>query len=253
LSAGASPDSLAFLGALFALGVASGGTAAVVGFGIGSLLTPLFLTRMEPAVAVGAVALPHLAATAVRAWQHWPAVDRSVLLRFGLPGAAGGLAGALLQAELGGRLLYALLGALLLATGIAGLTRGFGGWHPPAPAALALGLLSGVFGGLAGNQGGLRAAGLSAFDLSPRAFLATSTAVALLVDVMRTPVYLLRGGPSLLALAAPIAAAAAGCLLGTVLGERVLLGLARERHRQVVGAAVAALGVWLLLRAVLGP
>ena len=41
---------------------------------------------------------------------------------------------------------------------------------------------------LAGNQGGLRAAGLLAVDLPPRAFLATGTAVALLVDLARTPV-----------------------------------------------------------------
>jgi uncharacterized protein len=248
----ASAGSLAFLAALFVLGALSGGTAAVVGFGIGSLLTPLFLTRLEPAVAVGAVALPHLAATAVRTWQHWPALDRGVLLRFGLPAAAGGLAGALLQDHLGGRVLFALLGALLIATGVASLTGNFGGWRPPLPVALALGLLSGLFGGLAGNQGGLRAAGLSTFGLSPRAFLATSTAAALMVDLMRTPVYLIRAGGALAALAVPIAVAAAGCLLGTVLGERVLLGMARERHRQVVGAAVALLGAWLLLRAVQG-
>jgi uncharacterized membrane protein YfcA len=232
------------------LGVVSGGTAAVVGFGIGSLLTPILLTRFQPHEAVAVVALPHLLATLVRFVQHRRAVDRDVFLRFGVPSALGSLAGAWLQARLESPLLLAALGALLVATGMANLIRGIRAWQPGRTLAAGLGLLSGFFGGLAGNQGGLRAAGLAAFDLAPRAFLASSTAVALVVDLVRTPVYLVRGGGALLALLPAIGAAAAGCLIGTVLGERVLLGLAPERYRQVVGAAVAAVGTWLLWNSV---
>jgi uncharacterized membrane protein YfcA len=108
--------------------------------------------------------------------------------------------------------------------------------------------MSGLFGGLAGNQGGLRAAGLLAFDLPPRAFLATSTAVALLVDLARTPVYLLRAGPQLRAIAIPIAVAGFGCLLGTVWGERLLARISAVTYRRLVGAAVVAVGIWLLSR-----
>ncbi|HET8646571.1 MAG TPA: sulfite exporter TauE/SafE family protein, partial [Vicinamibacteria bacterium] len=211
-AAGAMSDPL-FLAALFALGVLSGGTAAVVGFGIGSLLTPFLLARMAPQEAVAAVALPHLLATAVRLVQHRRAVDRGVFLRFGLPSAVFSLAGAFLLARVASPLLTGGLGLLLLATGAANLTRGFGQWTPPLPVALALGALSGLFGGLAGNQGGLRAAGLMAFRLDPRAFLATGTAVALVIDLARTPVYLARGAGLLAALAPAIAVAAAGCLV----------------------------------------
>lgn len=237
-----------FLILLFALGILSGATAAVVGFGIGSLLTPLLLTRLDPALAVAAVALPHLLATAVRFVQHRRAVSTAILLKFGLPSAAGGLAGAWLQGAMPERLLFAILGVLLLATALANLTRGFGGWRTGPPAAVGLGLLSGLFGGLVGNQGGLRAAGLLAFDLTPRVYLATATAVALLIDLARTPIYLARAGEALLSLAQPIAVASAGCLLGTLLGESILLGISKERYRQAVGAAVGALGVWLLSR-----
>ena len=100
-----------------------------------------------------------------------------------------------------------------------------------------------------GNQGGLRAAGLLAFDLSPRAFLATSTAVALVVDLARTPVYLVRAGPQLRPLAIPIAVAAAGCLAGTVWGERLLLRIGPATYRRLVGGGVGLIGVWLLARA----
>jgi uncharacterized membrane protein YfcA len=228
--------------------VLSGSTAAVIGFGIGSLLTPLLTLRLSPELAVAVVALPHLFATAVRYLRHAGVVDGPTFLRFGLLSAVGGLAGAVLQASLSAPALLAALGALLIATGFASLTGNFGGRRPGTPVALGLGLLSGFFGGLAGNQGGLRAAGLLAFDLPPRAFLATSTAVALVVDLARTPVYLLRAGPRLWSLAVPIAVAAVGCLVGTIWGERLLLRIGSTTYRRLVGAGVAAIGVWLLTR-----
>jgi uncharacterized membrane protein YfcA len=238
-----------FLAFVFVVGVVSGATAAVIGFGIGSLLTPLLLTRLDATLAVAAVAIPHLAATALRFVQHRRAIDWKVLARFGLASAIGGVAGAWLQTAFDEQWLFVVLGGLLMATAVANLTRNFGGWQPPPGLAVALGGLSGLFGGLVGNQGGLRAAGLLAFDLPKRTYLATGTAVALLIDAARTPVYLARAGSDLPPLAIPIAVAAGGCILGTVLGERVFLGLAPERYRRIVGTAVGVLGVWLLTRA----
>lgn len=80
------------------------------------------------------------------------------------------------------------------------------------------------------------------------AFVATSTATGLLVDAARAPVYLYTAGASLLALWMPIAVATAGVTIGTILGERVLLGLSKEQFRLVVAAAVGVLGLWLLIR-----
>ena len=235
--------------AVLAVAVLSGATASVVGFGIGSLLTPLLAARLGMATAVAAVALPHALATALRAWRLRDAVDGAVLRRFGVLSAVGGLAGALGYAGAGGRALTLALGALLLLTAAATLGGLARRWHPRGPAVWALGLLSGAFGGLAGNQGGLRAAALGAFALGPRAFVATATMTGLLVDAARTPIYLWRAGPALLPYAWPIGVASVGVLLGTVLGERVLLGLAPERYRRVVGVAVGLLGLWLLWHA----
>src|SRR5688500_17568791 len=97
----------------------SGLTAAVVGFGIGSLLTPLLVTRLDPATAIGVVAVPHLVATAVRFAQHRRWIDAGVLRRFGLPSAVGALAGALLQMLFDQSGLLILLGSLLVLTGMA--------------------------------------------------------------------------------------------------------------------------------------
>lgn len=235
--------------ALLAVAVLSGATAAVVGFGIGSLLTPLLAARYGMPTAVAAVALPHALATGLRWWRLRDAVDRTVLRRFGLLSAAGGLVGALGYTALGGRGLTLALGALLLLTAAATLGGLATRWHPQGATVWALGLVSGAFGGLAGNQGGLRAAALGAFDLSPRAFLATATATGLLVDAARTPVYLWRAGAALLPLAGPIALASVGVLAGTLLGERVLLGLPPARYRRIVAVAIGLLGAWLVVDA----
>jgi uncharacterized membrane protein YfcA len=232
---------------VFAIGVLSGATAAVVGFGIGSLMTPLLLTRFTVSTAVGLVALPHLIATAVRFVRHRHAFDRTVLTRFGIPSAIGGAVGGLLHGHLRSDTLIAVLAVLLILTGIANLTNGFGKWQPARGVAAGVGLLSGIFGGLVGNQGGLRAAGLSAFDLTPRVFLATGTAVALLIDVARTPFYLAKGSEQLLALWIPIAVATVGCVAGTIAGERVFLRMSPHLYRRVIGSAVLMLGVWLVI------
>lgn len=210
-------------------------------------MTPLLLTRFSAPVAVGVVALPHLTATALRFVRHRHAIDRAVLVRFGIPSAIGGAAGGLLHGVLRSEALVMVLAALLVLTGIANLTNGFGRWQPSLLVAAVMGVLSGLFGGLVGNQGGLRAAGLSAFRLEPRAFLATGTAVALLIDVVRTPFYLADGGDVLLQLWKPIAAAAAGCLIGTIAGERVFLRMSPQLYRRAVGAAVLVLGLWLFV------
>jgi uncharacterized protein len=235
-----------FLVAVLTVGILSGATAAVVGFGIGSLMTPLLLTRFEPSMAIALVALPHLIATAVRFIRHRRNIDRRVLLRFGIPSAVGGIIGGFLSGVLRSEALVGVLGGLLVLTGIANLTNGFWRWHPGAMTAGITGWLSGVFGGLVGNQGGLRAAGLSAFNLEPRTHLATSTAVALLIDAGRTPFYLARSGGALWHLVVPIAAATIGCVAGTIAGERIFLRLSKETYRRVIGAAVLILGIWLL-------
>ena len=232
--------------ALLLVAVVSGATASVVGFGIGSLLTPLLAARFGTSIAVAAVTVPHAVATALRCWRLRASIDREVLVRFGLLSAAGALAGALLYTRLGAASLSGILGGLLLLTALAQLTGWSARWRPRGPLVAAFGLLSGFFGGVAGNQGGLRSAALTAFQLSPVRFVATATATGVLVDLARTPVYLWNSGSKLLPLAVPIGIASAGVLAGTVLGERMLLGLSPRRFGQIVGAAIGLLGIWLL-------
>jgi uncharacterized membrane protein YfcA len=235
--------------AIFLVAIFSGATATVVGFGIGSLLTPLLSIRYGTSVAVAAVTIPHALATAVRCWRLRANIDRQVLVRFGLLSAAGALGGALVYTRLGPTTLTRILGGLLLLTAAAQLTGWSSRWRPHGPIVAAFGLFSGFFGGVAGNQGGLRAAALTAFRLSPTRFVATATATGLMVDLARTPVYLWSTGKTLLPLALPIGVASVGVLIGTFLGERILLGLSARRFGQVVALAIGILGAWLLVAA----
>jgi uncharacterized membrane protein YfcA len=230
----------------FVVAVFSGATASVVGFGIGSLMTPLLATRLGAGVAVASVTIPHALATALRCWRLRAEIDWAVVRSFGILSALGGLAGALLYTSLGVTTLTRVLGGLLILTAIAQLTGWATRWHPQGALVGFFGLTSGFFGGVAGNQGGLRAAALMAFPLSPAGFVATATATGLLVDAARLPVYLWSRGTALQPLWLPILVATLGVLVGTMLGERMLLGLPRRRFAQVVGGAVGALGIWLL-------
>src|SRR5207248_3659763 len=101
-------------------------------------------------------------------------------------------------------------------TGLAERLRFRGPW------AWAAGAASGAFGGLVGNQGGIRSAALLGFDLPKEAFVATATAIALVVDAMRVPVYLVTQPGQLAACWPLIALATAGVVAGTLAGERVL-------------------------------
>lgn len=229
------------------VGVLAGAVAAVAGFGIGSLLTPALAPILGVRLAVAAISVPHAIGTGIRLWRLRDAVDRTVLREFGVASAAGGLVGALLQGVLSNPHLGTMFGGLLIVSGLAGLT----GWaerlHLRGRAATAAGALSGAFGGLVGNQGGIRSAALLAFPLSPRAFVATATATALIVDAARMPVYLWSVGPALSSHLALICAATLGVVAGTLFGGPVLERIPPRIFRRTVAILLLVLGAAMLM------
>ena len=231
--------------ALVCLAALAGGTiAAIAGFGIGSAMTPLLAMQYGMKLAVPMVAIPHIVGTSVRLWFLRRELDWHVLRAFGITSAIGGLAGALLQIWFGGRALAITLAVLLMfagATGALGLTLRFG-----RRGAWIAGALSGLLGGLVGNQGGIRAGAMLGFDVPKEAFVATATAVALFVDLVRVPVYLTAHGRALVPHWPLIAAATVAVIAGTFLG-RALLGRMREDvFQRVVSLFVFVLGVSML-------
>lgn len=237
-----------FLFGVFVLAVLSGGTAAVAGFGIGSLLTPALAASFGTSTAVAAVAIPHAAATALRCWRLRSNIEWNVVRSFGLLSATGGLIGALLYTRFSNAALTLTLGLLLLSTAVATIVDLPARVRVRGAVVGGLGLLSGLFGGLAGNQGGLRAAAMLSLALPPVRYVATATATAMLVDLVRTPIYVWRAGGVLASLITPLAVATIGVLIGTVLGERILFGLSIRQFRYAIAVLIGLLGVWLVVQ-----
>jgi uncharacterized membrane protein YfcA len=236
------------LGAVLLVALAAGGIAAIAGFGIGSLLTPLLAIGYGTKVAVVLVALPHFVATVLRAWMLRSHVERHVLLTFGATSAVGGLGGALLHATFGSRVLSVVLGLLLVFTGISGLLGVSARFRiSGAPWAFGAGIVSGGFGGVVGNQGGIRTAALLHFPLDRLQLVATATAIGVVVDLARIPVYLATGGGEILAHWPMVVVAGIGVVAGTLLATPLLRRLPEPIFRRAVYVLVLLLGVAFLL------
>ena len=236
---------------IVASALAGGTVAAVTGFGIGSLLTPAFALQVDARLAVAAVSIPHVVGTAFRFWLLGGRVDRGVLWSFGLTSAAGGLTGALLQEQAGTPALMVLFGALLLFTAGAELTGLAERMRFQGPVAWFAGGASGFLGGLVGNQGGIRSAALLGVDLPKHAFVATATAVGLMVDGARVPVYLWRLHEPMSGMAGWVALATVGVVTGTLLGNRALARIPEPWFRRMVAVVLAVLGAVMLTRGIL--
>jgi uncharacterized membrane protein YfcA len=75
----------------------------------------------------------------------------------------------------------------------------------------------------------------------------TATAIGLIVDVARVPLYLLFSGREVLAVWPLAATASVGVLVGTLAGRRVLERFPEMLFRRVVSSLSLALGISMLL------
>ncbi len=225
----------------------AGAMAAVAGFGIGSVLTPLLTLAVDTKLAVAIVAIPHAVGSAVRFWILRHEVDRRVLWTFGVTSAAGGLAGALLHNAASSRSLGVIFGALLAFAGISELTGLLQRVRLNRTMARIAGALSGLLGGLVGNQGGIRSAAMLGFDVPKRAFVATATASALFVDAARLPVYLATEGRDIAAMWPLVGISTVAVVTGTFLGMRALTRIPEALFRRVVALLLLALGAAMIL------
>ena len=228
-------------------GMFGGAVASIAGFGIGSVLTPAIAAAEGTKIAVAAVSIPHAIGTTIRFWRFRRDVDWSVVRSFGLMSAAGGLTGALLHAWATSRALELVFGSLLVLAGTSQVTGYTTRWRLRGALAWLGGALSGFFGGLVGNQGGIRTAAMLGFEISKRQFVATTTAVALLIDMARVPIYLAIETPQLARMGPILALATLGVITGTLFGEKLLARVPEQRFRIVIGVLLLALGVSFLI------
>jgi uncharacterized membrane protein YfcA len=108
------------------------------------------------------------------------------------------------------------------------------------------GALSGLLGGLVGNQGGVRSAAMLGFNLEAKTFVATATAIALIVDGARMPIYFFTSPETVRQLGTSIAIMTAGVTVGTLVGGRVLARIPENYFRRLVSLLIFALGIVML-------
>jgi len=238
------------------------GFTFLTGFGLGTILLPVFLLAMGPALAVAAVALVHLFHNLGKFYLLRSHVDRRVLVQFGVPALAAAAVGAwgLTRLsdlpELGTWTLFGktfsvcplkLVIGLSLAVFSGWELRGGGGGIRRVPL-WAGGLASGFLGGLTGHQGAIRSAFFLGKNLPKETFIATGAAVACVVDFTRLAVYvqLFRslGG------SVPwpvIGAGIAGAAVGLWIGRHGLQRISGNGFRKVVGVGLLVFGIALAL------
>ncbi len=188
------------LAALFAAGL-----TLYSGFGLGTLLLPVFALFYPVEVAVAATAAVHGANNVFKVALVGRYADGGVVLRFGITaivfaflGAAllGALAGLKTQLDwsaggLSGSTspLKMLMGGLMLFFALFELLPRFRAVQFDRKYLPLGGIMSGFFGGLSGHQGALRAAFLVKSGLTTEAFVGTSATIGLMVDLVRIMTY----------------------------------------------------------------
>jgi len=228
------------------VGIIAGIVASISGFGIGSLLTPLFNERMETKIAIAAVAIPHFFGTSLRLLLLRKKINYHVLWTFGFTSAIFGLIGALLHSYMHSKGLTIIFGVLLTFSGFTGVTglaekmelKGMWAWIA--------GAISGGFGGLVGNQGGIRSAAMLGLKVDKTEFIATATAIALFVDIVRIPIYAAGEWHNLWDNRYFILIAIAAVLTGTVAGHKILSSIPEKEFKRIVGLIILILGIWMI-------
>jgi uncharacterized protein len=237
------------------------------GFGLGTLLMPVFAIFFPVEMAIAMTGVVHLLNNLFKFLLVGRKADWKVILRFGIPAIIGAIIGAwvllritnlspLLQYSLGGKIFFITLVKLIVAVLLVffilmEVLPGFRRVQFGKDKMIFGGLLSGFFGGLSGIQGALRSAFLMKAGLSKEAFIATGVVIACLVDLSRLSVYFNRfistgiQENSTLLMVATVAAFA-GALLGNLLLKKITFSIIQKVVTVMLFLIAIALGVGLM-------
>src|SRR3972149_7392882 len=162
----------------------------MTGFGLGTILTPVFLLFYDVKVAILIVAIVHFLNNLLKFSLFSRHLNTDILKRFGVLAITGAFTGAFLQGWMNSGAVKVLLGISLIFLGLKEAS-GFGEKvRLPKKIDFIGGFLSGLLGGLVGNQGAIRSAYLLNYNIPKETFIATATIIASVVDITRIPLYI---------------------------------------------------------------
>jgi uncharacterized protein len=234
------------------------------GFGLGTLLMPVFALFFPVELAIAMTGVVHLANNLFKWGLVHKHINWKVALRFGLPAMAAAFFGAKLLLNLeqlapwhhwqwGEKTFYitplkCIIGVLLLIFALLELSPRFARWQVSENKMVAGGLLSGFFGGLSGHQGALRSAFLIKAGLSKEAFIATGVIIACMIDISRLSVYASRfGGLDADRHGGLMAVAIAAAFVGAVAGSRMLKKVTMKQVQWLVSVLLVTVALGLIL------
>lgn len=235
------------------------------GFGLGTLMLPVFVLFFPLPLAVAATAAVHLANNIFKTFLVGKFAVKEILLRFAIPAVPAAFLGAWLLTWLGtgdavasyslyGRIftltpIKLVIGPLIIVFALFDLVPrlkrvAFGRSH-----LVLAGLVSGFFGGLSGHQGALRSGVLVKMGLSPEAFVGTGTVSAVMVDLARITLYGAAFSSGILEAETgdlrTVGVAAGAAFLGALIGRRFLGRITITFIRTLVGGFLLLVGAAL--------
>ncbi|HLF51529.1 sulfite exporter TauE/SafE family protein [Flavobacterium sp.] len=209
------------------------------GFGLGTILTPVFMIFFPVEVAIGLTGIVHFFNNFFKIILVGRNADKTVLLRFGIPAVLFAILGSwlllnipdlkpLFTYEMFGKTFEVypvkfIISILLIIFASIDLIPYFNKLQFGREKLPIGGALSGFFGGLSGNQGALRTAFLIKAGLSKEAFIATAVVVSTLVDFTRLSIYATRFSKSgLTDNLTLVVSATLSAIIGAYIGNKLL-------------------------------
>lgn len=175
------------------------------GFGLGTVLTPLFMIYFPADVAIALTGIVHFFNNIFKLILVGKYTDWQVLIKFGIPAVLAAIVGAFLLLNISnlpvlfeytfnGKNIEVLtlkfvISVLLIIFALLELIPNFNNLNFGKDKLMLGGALSGFFGGLSGNQGALRSAFLIKAGLSKETFIGTTAVVSTFVDFTRLSIY----------------------------------------------------------------
>jgi uncharacterized protein len=175
------------------------------GFGLGTLLMPVFALFFPIETAVAATAVVHGANNAFKVGLLGKSADKTMVIRFGVPAIIAAFAGAgalgyvlqfgdVVSYTLGSKVavitpVKIVMGMLMMVFALFELLPRFRQMRFDRKRLFLGGILSGFFGGFSGHQGALRSAFLAKVGISTESFVGTNAVIGFMVDMARLTVY----------------------------------------------------------------
>lgn len=218
------------------------------GFGLSTLLLPVFALFFPLPTAIAAAAIVHLVSNLFKFYLFRRFINWPTVFKFGIPAMFAAIIGSLLLSNITAdeEFLARIIGGLIIFFALFELLPVLKKIVIP-PKWLSLGgLISGFFGGLSGHQGAIRSAFLLKTQNSKDSFIATGVAIAVMVDISRLLIY----GTSFIAftnndISTALVVAIGASLLGILVGNKFYKKINLQVIQNLVGALLLLIGVFV--------